>query len=48
MIKNFKMLLGDILEKPMDQQKNILENTLNEWMAETSQIDDVLVIGVKV
>lgn len=48
MIKKFKLLLGEILEKPMDEQKKILEDTLNEWMAETSQIDDVLVIGVKV
>ncbi len=48
MIKKFKLLLGEILEKPMDEQKKILEDTLKEWMAETSQIDDVLVIGVKV
>lgn len=41
--------LNEITSKVEDIHANeILEDTLNEWMAETSQIDDVLVIGVKV
>jgi len=48
MIKNFKQLLADNLHKPMDEQKQVLEDTLNEWMANTEQVDDILVIGVKV
>ena len=48
MIKNFKQLLANNLHKPMDEQKKVLEETLNEWMANTEQVDDILVIGVKV
>ncbi|MCK4699360.1 MAG: SpoIIE family protein phosphatase, partial [Bacteroidales bacterium] len=48
MIKNFKQLLSENLHKPMDEQKKVLEETLNEWMANTEQVDDILVIGVKV
>ena len=48
MIKNFKQLLSENLHKPMDEQKQVLEDTLNEWMANTEQVDDILVIGVKV
>ncbi len=48
MIKNFKQLLSDNLHKPLEEQKKVLEETLNEWMANTEQVDDILVIGVKV
>jgi len=48
MIKKFKMLLNDINQKSMEEQKSILENTLEDWMSETDQVDDILVIGVRV
>jgi len=48
MIKNLKQLLSDNLHKPLEEQKKVLEDTLNEWMANTEQIDDILIIGVKV
>ena len=48
MIKNFKALLGEINAKSMDEQKKILQGTLADWMAETSQVDDILVIGVRI
>ncbi len=48
MIRNFKQLLSENLHKPMDEQKKVLEETLNEWMANTEQVDDILVIGVRV
>ncbi len=48
MIKNFKNLLGEVHKKPMDEQKKILEETLFDWMSETNQVDDILVIGIKV
>ncbi len=48
MIKKFKALLADINTKSMEEQKNILESTLADWMAETSQVDDILVIGVRI
>ena len=34
--------------RPVSKQTKYLEETLNEWMANTEQIDDILVIGVKV
>ena len=30
------------------QQKEILEKTLKSWMADLKQIDDILVMGVKI
>ncbi len=48
MIKNFKQLLKQIHLKPMQEQKEILERTLHEWMSETEQVDDILVIGVRI
>ncbi len=35
-------------QKPMREQKSILESTFSEWMGGLEQIDDVLVIGIKV
>jgi len=46
--KNFKNLLLDIHEQPMHIQKEILDKTLTDWMGDNSQMDDVLVIGVRV
>lgn len=48
MLKNFKTLLGEIYNKSMDDQKNMLNETLENWMAETSQIDDILVMGIRI
>ena len=48
MSKNFKKLLLEIHENPIYEQKQILESTLNEWMKEKEQIDDILVIGFRI
>ena len=48
MLKNFKNLLGEIWAKSMDEQKVLLNKTLDEWMAETSQVDDILVMGIRI
>ena len=48
MIKNFKKLLLDIRDKKVEEQKTILENTLDNWMANTTQVDDILIMGVRV
>lgn len=52
MSKQFYDVLFDSHTKPMTVQKNILEDTLNNWMQQyktkADQIDDILVIGVKV
>ncbi|MBS0010146.1 MAG: SpoIIE family protein phosphatase [Bacteroidales bacterium] len=44
----FKKLLLDICDQPMYEQREILEQTLGEWMGEHPQRDDILVIGARV
>ena len=48
MIKNFKKLLAEVHRKDLSEQKRILEKTLDNWMADTNQIDDILVMGVRI
>jgi len=47
MIKKFKEKLMTIHEKPMNTQKKELEDALVDWMAETRQVDDILVMGIR-
>lgn len=46
--KQFKELLASIQEEDMTTQKEILENTINEWMGNHAQIDDILVLGIRI
>jgi serine phosphatase RsbU (regulator of sigma subunit) len=46
--KNFKNLLLEINEHPMYEQKEILDKTLTDWKGVHSQVDDILVIGVRI
>jgi serine phosphatase RsbU (regulator of sigma subunit) len=48
MSRKFKDLLIRIHQEPMREQKTILDKTLTDWMGDNSQIDDILVIGVRV
>jgi hypothetical protein len=48
MVGNFRKLLTEIAPLNPKQQMSILENTLSEWRGDQEQVDDVLVIGVKV
>jgi serine phosphatase RsbU (regulator of sigma subunit) len=48
MYKNFRRLLLEIHQKPLAEQKHILYTELKEWQGEVEQIDDVLIIGLKV
>ncbi|MCD6566448.1 MAG: SpoIIE family protein phosphatase [Bacteroidales bacterium] len=47
MSKKFKKLILDIQDKSMEEQGKILDETLIEWIGELDQIDDVLVVGLK-
>lgn len=47
MKKNFKRLILEIQDYPMDKQKEILEQNLKSWMGQTPQIDDILVMGIR-
>ncbi len=44
----FKELLLEISEKPMQEQKNILEKTFYDWKGSGFQVDDVLVMGIRI
>ena len=46
--KKFKELLLDNCHLPMFEQKKVLEGNLNEWKGNIEQIDDILVIGIKI
>ncbi|OJJ23339.1 hypothetical protein BKI52_02980 [marine bacterium AO1-C] len=49
MKKRLRQLLFDIHHRSMNEQKQILQNTIEEWMQEGNekQIDDILVVGLK-
>ncbi len=46
--KNFKQLLLDIHQKPMAEQREILDTTIDKWRGEWEQVDDIIVMGIKV
>jgi PAS domain S-box-containing protein len=46
--RRFRKLLVDIHDKPMTDQKDFLEKTLEKWRGKSGQIDDILVMGVRV
>jgi serine phosphatase RsbU (regulator of sigma subunit) len=46
--RKFQDLLLKNYEKPMPEQKEILRHTIEEWKGELQQIDDYLVIGVRI
>ncbi len=48
MTKRFKRLLLSVQDKPMEEQKEILDKNIEEWKGDDEQIDDILVIGFKV
>ncbi len=48
MTKRFKKLLLEIYTKPMADQREILWQTLLSWRGDIEQLDDIIVIGVRV
>ncbi|MEO6302120.1 MAG: SpoIIE family protein phosphatase [Bacteroidia bacterium] len=48
MAKNMKSFLQDISTLPSDQQKTLVADKINNWMGPHEQVDDLLVIGLKV
>ena len=47
MSKNFKKLIVEISDKPLEEQSRILDETHCEWKGNKGQTDDILVFGVK-
>ena len=48
MSKRFEELLLKINSLSMNEQKEILQNKLSEWKGTNEQVDDILVIGIRV
>lgn len=46
--KNFRALIDQIQSKPMAEQGAILEKAFDEWKGAYEQVDDVLVMGVRI
>ncbi|MCB0755496.1 MAG: tetratricopeptide repeat protein [Flavobacteriales bacterium] len=46
--KRLKNLLTEIHQLPMDEQKTTFEKTLTDWMGNNDQIDDFLLIGIRI
>jgi hypothetical protein len=45
MFRNFLLTVHD---KPMSEQKQAVENFYKKWKGHNEQIDDVMVIGLKI
>jgi len=49
LVKRFKELLVKIHQNPMKEQREIMDNEIKNWIgSKYEQIDDILVIGIKV
>ncbi|MCP4180134.1 MAG: SpoIIE family protein phosphatase [bacterium] len=47
MVKRMKSLLLENSNKPMLEQKEILNKTIEEWRGKEIQIDDIVVVGIR-
>lgn len=48
MIKNLRQLIAKNAHLPLNEQKQLLETTFTNWIDNLEQVDDVVVIGVRV
>lgn len=47
MVKRLKQLLGEICHLSCEEQRNRLDETLRQWKGDSGQIDDILVVGIR-
>jgi serine phosphatase RsbU (regulator of sigma subunit) len=45
---SLKKLLSEIYYRPMEEQRQILENEFEKWKGKTDQIDDITIMGVRI
>ena len=48
MAGRFRELLVEVAQLPIDKQKNKLNETIESWRGYHEQVDDILVIGVRI
>jgi serine phosphatase RsbU (regulator of sigma subunit) len=46
--RRFRHLLLALHQLPMDRQVEFLRRSINDWRGELDQVDDVLVIGLRI
>ena len=46
--KNFKELLLEIYHKPMAEQREILNTKIDKWRGRWEQVDDIIILGIRV
>ncbi len=46
--RNFRNLLFSIKDKNLSEQKEIINTEISNWIGERSQIDDILILGLKI
>jgi len=48
MTKRFREMLVEIHSQPMKEQKESLTTRIHDWMGENDQVDDILIIGIRI
>lgn len=48
MVKRFRQLIVSLRGKSMNEQKEVLDRTLENWKGDEQQIDDICIIGVRI
>jgi len=48
MLNNFKQLIMEMHQRPLDSQKELLDSRFESWKGELDQVDDICVMGVKI
>ena len=48
MNKRFKKLLLEIHTRSMSEQEQVLKQTIKEWKKDQEQIDDMLIMGIRI
>ncbi len=44
----FKQILLELNDVPIEAQKSVLEKTLNNWIGDLEQVDDIMILGIKI
>jgi serine phosphatase RsbU (regulator of sigma subunit) len=47
-MSNFRILLKEIYNKPMAEQRTLIENEFNKWRGSLDQVDDITIIGIRI
>jgi serine phosphatase RsbU (regulator of sigma subunit) len=48
MAGHFRDLLISVCQKPITEQKKVLNDTIENWRGDHEQVDDILVIGIRI